>query len=500
MPEYTNEYLQSMTLPVLLIIITAIALFVTLLNGLVLNKTRHWILSFLQSFSGVFFLFSGFVKAIDPLGTSYKMVDYFNAFSKHLAGTPLEFLDGLWNALASQGDAVAIVTIVLELVVGFMILIGSRKKLVAWVFLILVVFFTLLTGFTYLTGFVPPDATFFEFGKWGDWVEGQMEVSDCGCFGDFLKLDPLTSFIKDLFLLIPAVVFVLFYRRMYDWWTPQIRAIATVVFAVLMTAFAIYNSTMNLPMFDFRPFKEGVDVRTTKELEEQAMSEIQVLGYKLKNTLTGEVKEVTMDEFLRDFKLYPKSEWEYEQIKTEPTMEPTKISDFIITGVDNSDLAATMLDDPKFNLWVISPVVNPVSSETITETTVRTDTVEMETDTGINTVISQVPVERTRVEYEWSPSIIERYQNKVIPSLQAMAESGYQTYVVVGGAGQEAVMDFNEKLGGNLHIGTADEILLKTIIRSNPGFLLVRDGVIIEKWHYNTFSVDKLKQVIKTHE
>ena len=489
-----------MTLPVLLIIITAIALFITLLNGLVFNKTRHWILSFLQSFSGVFFLFSGFVKAIDPLGTSYKMVDYFHAFSKHLAGTPFEFLDGLWNFLAQHGDTVAIITIVLELVVGFMMLIGSRKRLVAWVFLLLVVFFTLLTGFTYLTGYVPSDATFFEFGKWGDWVKDQMEVSDCGCFGDFLKLDPLTSFIKDLFLLIPGIVFVLFYRRMYDWWNSRIRGIATVAFAGMMAVFAIYNSTMNLPMFDFRPFKEGVDVRGTKAIEEQAMSEIEVLGYELKNTLTGETKEVSMDEFLRDFKLYPKSEWEYTQIKTEPAMEPTKISDFVITGVDNSDLATIMLEDSNFNLWVISPVTTPIGAETITESVVRTDTIQMETDTGMSTIISQVPVDRERIDYQWDLSIIERYQNKVIPAQQAMAESGYRTYVAIGGAGQEAVMDFNQELGGMLQIGTADEVLLKTIIRSNPGFLLVRDGVILKKWHYNSFSIDELNHVIKTHE
>ena len=150
-----------MTLSVLLIIITAIALFITLLNGLVFHKTRYWVLSFLQSFSGVFFLISGFVKAIDPLGTSYKMTDYFHAFSKHLSGTPFEFLDGLWNFLAGHGDTVALVMIVLELVVGFMLLIGSRKKLVAWVFLILVFFFTILTGFTYLTGYVPAEAGFF---------------------------------------------------------------------------------------------------------------------------------------------------------------------------------------------------------------------------------------------------------------------------------------------------------------------------------------------------
>jgi len=291
-----------MTLTVLLIIITSIALFITLLNGLVFHKSRYWVLSFLQSFSGVFFLISGFVKAIDPLGTSYKMVDYFHAFSKHLAGTPFDFMDGLWNFLARHGNTVSITLIVLELVVGFMLLIGARLKLVSWVFLGLVVFFTMLTGFTYLTGYVPNDATFFEFSKWGNWVEGQMEVSDCGCFGDFLKLEPLTSFLKDIFLLIPAIVFVLFYRRMYEWWSPNIRLLATSVFAVLMVAFAVYSSSMNLPLFDFRPFKEGTDVRGTKEKEEQAMSEIEVLGYKLNNTLTGESKEVTMDEFLKDFK------------------------------------------------------------------------------------------------------------------------------------------------------------------------------------------------------
>src|SRR5690606_2825100 len=212
--------------------------------------------------------------------------DVFHDFSMHLAGTPFEFLDGLWNALAHSGNTVAIITIVLEMVVGLMLLIGSRKRLVSWIFLLLVVFFTLLTGFTYLTGYVPSDATFFQFAKWGPWVKDQMEVSDCGCFGDFLKLDPLTSFIKDLFLLIPSLVFVLYHRYMYAWWTPRIRLMLTVVFALAMTTFSVYNSTMNLPMFDFRPFKEGVNVRATKEMEEQAMSEIEVLGYHLRNTLT----------------------------------------------------------------------------------------------------------------------------------------------------------------------------------------------------------------------
>ena len=486
-----------MTLFVLLFIITTIALFVTLLNGFVLHNSRNWILTFLQSFSGIFFLFSGFVKAIDPLGTTYKMVDYFNAFSKHLADTPFQFLDGLWSFLAASGESVAIIMIVLELVVGFMLLIGLYKKTVSWVFLLLVVFFTILTGFTYLTGHVPPDHTFFEFSHWGAWIETQMEVSDCGCFGDFLKLEPFTSFMKDVFLLIPAIIFVIFHRQMYEWGTRPIRIMATLAFTVIMTLFSIYNTKMNLPVFDFRPFNEGKDVRMTKESEEAAMSEVQVLGYKLTNTLTGEKREVTMDEYLEDFKKYPKSEWDFEQIKTKPTIEPTKISDFVITGVDNSDLAMTMLSDSDYNLWVISPVLSVERVETKEEVMVRTDTVVMETDTGFQTIINEIPVEQTVNDYIWPKTMIEKYHTKVIPAVQAMAEMGYETYVAIGGASQEAVMDFSDEIGDVSNIGTADEILLKTIIRSNPGFLLVRDGVILKKWHYKKFKTDSLKKFIR---
>jgi len=486
-----------MTLFVLLIIITTIALFVTLLNGFVLHNSRNWILTFLQSFSGVFFLFSGFVKAIDPLGTTYKMVDYFNAFSKHLANTPLQFLDGLWSFLASSGEAVSIIMIVLELVIGFMLLIGLYKKVVSWIFLLLVAFFTVLTGFTYLTGYVPADHTFFEFSHWGAWVDTQMEVSDCGCFGDFLKLEPFTSFMKDVFLLIPAVVFVIFHRQMYEWGTRPVRLVVTIVFTGIMTLFAIYNTKMNLPVFDFRPFHEGKDVRTTKELEEQAMSEVQVLGYKLTNTLTGELREMTMEEYFEHYKKYPKSEWDFEQIKTKPTIEPTKVSDFVISGVDQSDLGAIMLENPEYNLWVISPVLTAEDWVTRTETRIELDSVFVETDTGMQVVVEEIPVEYSVTDYVWPSAIEERYRSRVVPAIEWMNELGYETYVIVGGAGQEAAEDFSEKMGGMPNMGTADEILLKTIIRSNPGFLLVKDGVILKKWHHKKFDLESLKKNIR---
>ena len=77
-------------------------------------------------------------------------------------------------------------------------MVGYYRKWTAWLFFLIVFFFTILTGFTYLTGYVPLDANFFDFSAWGPYVKENMRVTDCGCFGDFIKLDPKISFFKDL--------------------------------------------------------------------------------------------------------------------------------------------------------------------------------------------------------------------------------------------------------------------------------------------------------------
>lgn len=490
-----------MTLTVLLTIITAVALFITLLNGFVLNKNRNWILSFLQSFSGVFFLISGFVKVVDPLGTAYKMEDYFHAFSKHLANTPFSFLDGLWHLLADNGVYVALVMIVLELLIGFMLLIGSRRKIVAWVFLAMVFFFAILTGFTYLTGYVPPDVTFFEFSKWGLYSADQMEVSDCGCFGDFLKLEPYTSFIKDIFLLIPAIAFILFYKYEYQWWTKSVRFLASIAFVTIVTVFGMYNTWFDIPVFDFRPFKEGTDIRGIKAMEEEAMNNVEVLGYKLYNSISGEEVELTMDEYLENFKSYPKSEWEFTQIKTEPEIEATKISDFIISGINNENLSEEMLNNEDFNLWVISPVLHPVASRIeeyeVMDTIAVYDTAQVRGEMVVDTSMEVVKRMAEREVFEWQQKYIKRYTDIVGPAIDYLKSIGKETYVVVGGAGQLAVEDLTSRFAPDAQAGTADEILLKTMIRSNPGFILAKDGVVIRKWHFNKFNLEELKQLIQ---
>jgi len=171
------------------------------------HKSRNIFISLLQYFCGFLFIVSGFVKAVDPLGTAFKMEDYFAQFEFVARESFLSPIASVFPFMAHYSLAFSIFTIVLEIMLGIMLVLVSRPKFTAWTFFLLIIFFTILTGFTYLTGYVPDDVNFFEFTKWGAYEASNMKVTDCGCFGDFIKLEPRISFFKDIFLLIPAIIF-----------------------------------------------------------------------------------------------------------------------------------------------------------------------------------------------------------------------------------------------------------------------------------------------------
>src|SRR5258708_6852773 len=124
------------------------------------------LISFVRFIVGVLFIFSGLVKANDPLGLSYKMQEFFEVWNFH-------WLDNFTLAFS-------IIMIVFEIVAGVAVLLGWQMKLFSWLLLILIVFFTFLTGYAYLSG----------------------KVRECGCFGDCIPLTAGESFSKDLILLV----------------------------------------------------------------------------------------------------------------------------------------------------------------------------------------------------------------------------------------------------------------------------------------------------------
>ncbi len=476
-----------MTLGTLILMIGAIALVLTLVIVQVLKKQKSILMTFLQNFTGALFIFSGWVKAIDPLGTAYKMEQYFAEFEYTFEATWMSFLAPLFPWLSSYSIGFSVFMIVFEIVLGAMLLLGVWPKLTSWAFLILVGFFTFLTGFTYLTGYVPSDVNFFEFGKWGPYVETNMKVTDCGCFGDFLKLKPKISFFKDIFLLIPAFFFVFRHKDMHQLFTKNIRSITVGASTLIVYLYCLSNYSWDLPHTDFRPFAVGVDVRSTLEAEQSAAENVQVLGYVITNKASKEVVEMDYETFLKEYKNYPKEEWEYEQVKSEPEIEATKISDFEVEQADGTSMTEEILNYEDYNFMIVSYKLyhdTKTSSITTNDTLwVRDSIVSPDTIIYVRNPAEVTPRTITETEYLWDKKFQQRYKDKVNPLAEAAEKDGYKVYAIVGGAGEDMIESFRHDTQTAYPFYIADDILLKTIVRSNPGVVLMKDGKIIQKWH-----------------
>ena len=245
-----------MTLTTLLLYISAAALVLTGLTYFALDKRKSLVMSVLQNFSGALFLFSGYVKAVDPLGTAYKMEQYFAEFEGTFADTSLSFIAPMFPALAEFSVGFSVFMIVLEIALGLALIVGAWPKLTSWLFFGIVAFFTVLTGFTYLTGYVPSGINFFDTANWGAYAATNMKVTDCGCFGDFLKLEPRTSFFKDIALLIPAVAFLFGTNKMHQLFTSGGRALAVAGISVVSLLYGMSNYVWDIPGQDFRPLQD----------------------------------------------------------------------------------------------------------------------------------------------------------------------------------------------------------------------------------------------------
>lgn len=478
-----------MTLTTLLLYVGIAAVMLTILVPYLRGKVSNYLVSFLQNFAGSLFLFSGWVKAIDPLGTAYKMEQYFAEFESAFSGTWFSFLAPLFPKLAEASVGFAVFMIVFEMVLGLMLITGLLRKFTAWAFFLLVAFFTVLTGFTYLTGYVPEGVNFFAFSQWGPYVETNMKVTDCGCFGDFIKLEPKVSFLKDVLLLVPAVIFLSFHRHMHQLFNAGTRWVLTALATGGFIAYCLSNYQWNLPHMDFRPFKEGVDIAEQKALEEEAMANIEVIGYKLTNKETGETLELSFDDYMARFKEFPKANWEFEQIKTEPKIEPTKISDFSVENGQGEVLTEELLSQPGYTFLVVAHKLKGKregqEEVVVQDTAYVVDTLR---DGNAERMVQRRLVsDRTELvdHYTWKPDYIQRYTLHVNPVLEAARAAGHTVVAVTSLADNQKIASFRKHSGSDYPFLEADDILLKTIVRSNPGIVLMKHGKIVKKWHYS---------------
>ncbi|MCP9237229.1 hypothetical protein [Lewinella sp. JB7] len=436
-----------MTLTTLLIYISIAALSLTALTHFFLRATRNIFMSALQNFAGALFLFSGYVKAIDPLGTAFKMEQYFAEFAATAEGAGAGFLAPVFPWLSNLSVGFSVFMIVLEIMLGLMLIVGARPKLTAGLFFGIVAFFTVLTGFTYLTGYVPAGVNFFAFGDWGPYAESNMKVTDCGCFGDFLKLEPRVSFLKDVFLLVPALFFLLAPGKMHQLFSAGTRAGAVLLTGAIALGYCLSNFVWDIPGQDFRPFKIGTDVAAVKQAEEEAAGSVEVLGYTLTNKQDGSVVEMSTADFLKVYKDYPEADWTYETYSSEPAIEATKISDFEVSDADGNDIVPELLTDPGYTFIIVAYTLKGEPGN-------------------------------------WNADYVEKWRDDIQPVVEQAQAAGHTVMAMTKFADDAYLADFSKAVGANYPFYRGDDILLKTIIRSNPGVVLMKQGVIVNKWHH----------------
>ncbi|WP_314715392.1 BT_3928 family protein [Segatella salivae] len=346
----------------------------------------------------VTFIFSGFVKAIDPIGTQYKLQDYLGAIG--MAGILPN-----WTLLA-----VAVFLAAIEFCIGIFLLFAIQRRLISKLTVAFMAFMTMVTM----------------------WIVVADPVKDCGCFGDALHLTNTETLIKNIVLLVCSLAIMYRPLAMFRFVSKSNQWIVTnytIVFILVSSGLSLYY----LPIFDFRPYHIGVNIPRGMEIPKGAkLPQFKTTFIMEKN---GQRKEFTLDN-------YPDASWKFIDSKTVQTSEGyiPPIHDFSIT--DNKtglDLTNSVLSHKGYTFLLIAPHLETADDSNFGD----------------------------------------------IDRLYEYAQSYDIPFYCLTASTTKAIKRWIDLTGAEYPFCITDEAVLKTIIRSNPGLLLLKDGTIINKWSHN---------------
>lgn len=221
----------------------------------ILTRLIQWIV-------GLLFIFSGLIKANDPLGLSYKMQEFFSVW--HL------------QSLNEYTLALAYTMNIFEVLAGVAVIIGWRMRLFSWLLLLLILFFSFLTGYAAYSG----------------------KIKTCGCFGDCIPLTPITSFFKDLLLLLLILVLFFYRNKIKSSLAPPVPLIILILI-VAGTIFLQSFVLKHLPLVDCLPYKKGNNLLEQMKAPPGAVSDSIVITFQYKKN--GQTMEFDADHFPADF-------------------------------------------------------------------------------------------------------------------------------------------------------------------------------------------------------
>ncbi len=349
---------------------------------------------------GLTFAFSGFVKGIDPWGSAYKFTDYFNALG----------LDWLVWAAFPLGVLLAFA----EFAIGVAFLYNVFITFFSWLALLFMAFFLPLTL----------------------WIAIKNPVTDCGCFGDAFLISNWETFYKNVALMIFALIVFFNPKEMKG------KTSRTIGYSLFTASLAVYivlaiNSYNHLPLFDFRPYKVGVNIPEAMQVPEDAPREEYENIFYYKNKKTGKIKEFTEE----NYPWQDTVQWEYEDMKStlvQKGYEPP-IHDLSIESRDGDNVIDFFIHDENYVFMLVA--------------------------------------------YNLAKSNLENQDQ--INELADWAMTNDMSFICLTSTLLDEAQDFAEETGAPYEFFNCDEITLKTIIRSNPGLVVIKGGTIVGKWHYN---------------
>ena len=276
----------------------------------------------IQAVVGILFIISGLVKANDPLGLGYKMQEFFELWSNELT-TGHFFLKGglvsLFDYLHQQSLALSIFMITLEIVAGVALLLGWKKNFILWLLLALIVFFTFLTGYAYLSG----------------------KFTNCGCFGDCLPITPLTSFVKDLILLVLIVSLIIGRKYITPVFTSTTRG-AVVASALALTLLLQWYVLNYLPLVDCLSLKKGNNIAVQMKPPPGSVPDSFAIRFIYEKG--GKQFEFAPESLPADFNTYKFIDRK-DQLVRKGNAEPA-LKGFSLTGISGQDSTEAILSSP----------------------------------------------------------------------------------------------------------------------------------------------------------
>lgn len=361
---------------------------------------KNILTQFSRIFVGILFIISGLIKLNDPVGFSFKLAEYFGE-------TVLNLPFFIPYALA-----IAVLIVIFETVLGFMLLIGFKPKFTVWSLLLMIVFFTFLTFYS----------AYFN------------KVTDCGCFGDALKLTPWQSFTKDVVLLFFILILFFNQKLIRPLFSNKIQNILTLA-SIALCAFMGYWVLNHLPLKDFRAYKTGTNIQKGMEIPEGAPKSVveMVFIYKV-NGVDKEFKEA-------DLMAIPEGATFVDRIDkviTEGYKPP--IHDFTMEK-DGSDYKDELLQEPKLLIFVSYDLAAADPS---------------------------------------GMALLEKLSNTA-------KAKGYKVIGMTASAEPE-IAKAKLAYGLTFDYYFCDATTLKTIERANPSIIILEKGTITQKLHYNDIS------------